>query len=72
MKTTAIYVRRSVSDADKGNNSLSIAAQKEECIRFLGEGVDFRIYCDDERTQGYFSNCAIIINYNQSILPTNL
>lgn len=28
---TAIYVRRSVSDKDKGNNSLSIAAQKEEC-----------------------------------------
>lgn len=46
-KTTAIYVRRSVSDADKGNNSLSIAAQREECIRFLGEGADFRIYCDD-------------------------
>ena len=39
-KTTAIYVRRSVSDADKGNNSLSIAAQREECIRFLGEGAD--------------------------------
>lgn len=38
-KTTAIYVRRSVSDADKGNNSLSIAAQREECIRFLGEGL---------------------------------
>ena len=46
-KTTAIYVRRSVSDADKGNNSLSIAAQREECIRFLGEGADFSIYCDD-------------------------
>lgn len=27
---TAIYVRRSVSDKDKGNNSLSITAQKEE------------------------------------------
>lgn len=27
---TAIYVRRSVSDKDKGNNSLSIASQKEE------------------------------------------
>lgn len=49
-KTTAIYVRRSVSDADKGNNSLSIAAQKEECIRFLGEGADFRIYCDDGKS----------------------
>ena len=33
---TAIYVRRSVSDKDKGNNSLSISAQKEECIRFAG------------------------------------
>lgn len=31
---TAIYVRRSVSDKDKGNNSLSIAAQKEECVRY--------------------------------------
>ena len=49
-KTTAIYVRRSVSDADKGNNSLSIAAQREECIRFLGEGADFRIYCDDGKS----------------------
>ena len=42
---TAIYVRRSVSDKDKGNNSLSIFAQKEECIRFVGE-CDYRIYCD--------------------------
>ena len=42
---TAIYVRRSVSDKDKGNNSLSISAQKEECIRFVGE-CDYRIYCD--------------------------
>ena len=41
----AIYVRRSVSDKDKGNNSLSISAQKEECIRFVGE-CDYRIYCD--------------------------
>lgn len=49
-KTTAIYVRRSVSDADKGNNSLSIAAQREECIRFLGEEADFRIYCDDGKS----------------------
>lgn len=49
-KTTAIYIRRSVSDADKGNNSLSIAAQREECINFLGEGADFRIYCDDGKS----------------------
>ena len=34
---TAIYVRRSVSDSYKGNNSLSINAQKEECIRFVGD-----------------------------------
>ena len=27
-KFTAIYVRRSVSDKEKGNNSLSIAAQR--------------------------------------------
>ena len=40
-KFTAIYVRRSVSDKEKGNNSLSIAAQREECIRgyFIG-GID--------------------------------
>ena len=36
-KFTAIYVRRSVSDKDKGNNSLSIDAQREECIRYVGE-----------------------------------
>lgn len=43
---TAIYVRRSVSDSYKGNNSLSINAQKEECIRFVGDE-PYRIYCDD-------------------------
>ena len=42
---TAIYVRRSVSDKDKGDNSLSISAQKEECIRFVGDS-EYRIYCD--------------------------
>ena len=46
---TAIYVRRSVSDKDKGNNSLSISAQKEECVRFVGE-CDYRIYCDDGKS----------------------
>ena len=46
---TAIYVRRSVSDKDKGNNSLSISAQKEECIRFVGDS-DYRIYCDDGKS----------------------
>ena len=46
---TAIYVRRSVSDKDKGNNSLSIAAQKEECIKFVGDN-EYKIYCDDGRS----------------------
>lgn len=46
---TAIYVRRSVSDKDKGNNSLSIAAQKEECVKFVGD-CDYRIYCDDGKS----------------------
>lgn len=53
MKTTngitAIYVRRSVSDKDKGNNSLSIAAQKEECVRYAGD-CDYQIYCDDGKS----------------------
>lgn len=48
-KITAIYVRRSVSDRDKGNNSLSIDAQKEECIRYVGSS-DYRIYCDDGKS----------------------
>lgn len=46
---TAIYVRRSVSDKDKGNNSLSIAAQKEKCVRFVGD-CEYRIYCDDGKS----------------------
>ena len=46
---TAIYVRRSVSDKYKGNNSLSIDAQKEECIRFVGDE-PYRIYCDDGKS----------------------
>ncbi len=46
---TAIYVRRSVSDSFKGNNSLSINAQKEECIRFVGDE-PYRIYCDDGKS----------------------
>lgn len=57
-KITAIYVRRSVSDHDKGNNSLSIDAQKTECIKFLGENADYRIYCDmlnRKMIQIYFS-----------------
>lgn len=46
---TAIYVRRSVSDKDKGNNSLSIAAQKEECIRYAGN-CEYQVYCDDGKS----------------------
>ena len=49
-KFTAIYVRRSVSDADKGNNSLSIAAQKEECVKYLGNDSNYKIYCDDGKS----------------------
>lgn len=48
-KITAIYVRRSVSDRDKGNNSLSIDAQKEECIKYVGNS-NYRIYCDDGKS----------------------
>lgn len=46
-KITAIYVRRSVSDKDKGNNSLSIDAQKAECVKYLGDKEAYRVYCDD-------------------------
>lgn len=49
-KITAIYVRRSVSDRDKDNNSLSIDSQKTDCIRSLGEGEEYRIYCDDGKS----------------------
>lgn len=49
-KFTAIYVRRSVSDKDKGNNSLSIDAQREECIRYVGEEADYKVYCDDGKS----------------------
>ena len=46
---TAIYVRRSVSDKDKGNNSLSISAQREECIKFVGD-CEYQVYCDDGKS----------------------
>ena len=49
-KFTAIYVRRSVSDKDKGNNSLSIDAQREECIGYVGEEADYMVYCDDGKS----------------------
>lgn len=47
---TAIYVRRSVSDKLKDNNSLSIEAQKEDCIKYVGENESYRIYCDDGKS----------------------
>ena len=49
-KYTAIYVRRSVSDKDKDNNSLSIDSQKAECVKSLKEGEEYRIYCDDGKS----------------------
>ncbi|NBK19616.1 resolvase [Anaerotruncus sp. 1XD42-93] len=49
-KITAIYVRRSVSDRDKDNNSLSIDSQKADCIKSLGEGEEYHIYCDDGKS----------------------
>jgi len=47
---TAVYVRRSVSDKDKGNNSLSIESQKSDCIKSLAEGEDYKVYCDDGKS----------------------
>ena len=49
-KTTAIYVRRSVSDKDKDNNSLSIDSQIAECIKSLNKGENHRVYCDDGKS----------------------
>ena len=52
-KITAIYVRRSVSDSDKGNNSLSIIAQKEECIKYATEHYkndEYIVFCDDGKS----------------------
>jgi len=49
-KITAIYVRRSVSDRDKENNSLSIDSQKADCVKSLSEGEEYRIYCDDGKS----------------------
>ena len=42
-KITAIYVRRSVSDKDKDNNSLSIDSQKADCIKSLNNDEVYRI-----------------------------
>ena len=47
-KIIAIYVRRSVSDND--NNSLSIDSQKVDCVKSLGEGEEYRIYCDEGKS----------------------
>ena len=49
-KKIAIYVRRSVSDQDKGNNSLSIDSQKAECIKYVGADANYLIYCDDGKS----------------------
>lgn len=49
-KITAIYVRRSVSDKDKDNNSLSIDSQIADCKKSLNNGEDYRIYCDDGKS----------------------
>jgi len=49
-KITAIYVRRSVSDKDKDNNSLSIDSQIADCIKSLKKGEKYQIYCDDGRS----------------------
>lgn len=49
-KITAIYVRRSVSDKDKGNNSLSIDSQIADCKKSLSEEEEYRVYCDDGKS----------------------
>lgn len=52
-KYVAIYVRRSVSDVDKGNNSLSIQGQKEDCIKYVRQhypNIEYKIYCDDGKS----------------------
>lgn len=48
MKYTAIYVRRSV--ADRNNNSLSIEAQEEECIRYLNGDTNYKVYREEGRS----------------------
>ena len=49
-KYIAIYVRRSVSDKEKGNNSLSIPAQIADCIRFVGEEAFYKVYEEDGKS----------------------
>ena len=48
MKYTAIYVRRSV--ADRNNNSLSIEAQEEECIRYLNGDANYKVYREEGKS----------------------
>lgn len=43
-------MRRSVSDKDKDNNSLSIESQKADCVKSLSKGEEYRIYCDDGKS----------------------
>lgn len=52
-KYVAIYARRSVSDTDKGNNSISIQGQKEDCIKYVQQhypDMEYKIYCDDGKS----------------------
>ncbi len=49
-KIKAIYVRRSVSDKDKDNNSLSIDSQKADCIKSLNKDEEYRILIQFNRT----------------------
>lgn len=49
-KYIAIYVRRSVSDKEKGNNSLSIPAQIADCIKFVGEDTFYKVYEEDGKS----------------------
>jgi uncharacterized protein YheU (UPF0270 family) len=49
-KIIALYVRRSVSDKDKGNNSLSVESQISDCIKSLKEGEEYLLYCDDGKS----------------------
>lgn len=52
-KFVAVYVRRSVSDVDKGNNSISIQGQKEDCISYIQKhypNMEYKIYCDDGKS----------------------
>ncbi|MDR2570489.1 MAG: recombinase family protein [Oscillospiraceae bacterium] len=55
-KLTAIYARRSVSDKDKDNNSLSIDSQIADCVNSLTKGEEHRIYCDDGKSAKDIAN----------------